>query len=734
MDPTLPPPMMWLDWLIVLIPLFAIVGIGFLAEHYVHSVSDFLAAGRRAGRYLLTVSEGTAGMGLISAVAMFEQKYKAGYGLDFWLGLTSLVTLVMTLTGFVTYRFRETRAMTMPEFFQMRYSRRFRILAGLLAFISGVINYALFPAVGGRFLVYYCGLPFSFRFLGIEFSTYGVVMAVALITALIIVLLGGQLTTLITDCCQGIFAYFGYAVITIALLWIFSASDMTSAMLTRADGESFFNPFNIGHLTDFNILYIIIATIGTVYGRNAWLGSQGFMASASSPHEQKMAGVLGSWRVGFLNIAMMLLVIGAFTYMNSNHWAPQRDLVMHELDTRTAEDFGIPALEAQLSLFQPESTRYKVLQADLTKAQHTASTIETQMLVPVALRHILPIGVTGIFCALMIFLMVSTDTAYMHSWGTIFVQDVLLPIRNKPITPRAQILLLRLAIIGIALFAWFFSFYFQQADYILQFFALTGTIFLGGAGSCIIGGLYWKKGTTAGAYTAMIIGCLFAVLGFFLNQQWSTMVYPWLQEAHPAFLESFRVGLENLGNAVPIVQWETEPAKFAAKFPVTGQEIYMLGIIFAILGYSLVSLATCRKPFNLDAMLHRGEYNLEHVVVEEEKKGFSWSKLAGITSEYTKGDRILAWSVLIYSVYTFMVYVVQMLLNSIPSWRWSELTWVKFFLYYTLPTSLLIGVVTTVWFTWGSVRDLIRLFRTMKENYEKGGAVDESDNGQMVTK
>ena len=85
------PPMMWLDWLIVALPLVAVVVIGFIAEHYVRSVSDFLAAGRRAGRYLLTVSEGTAGMGLISVVAMFEQKYKAGDGLDFWSGLTALI-------------------------------------------------------------------------------------------------------------------------------------------------------------------------------------------------------------------------------------------------------------------------------------------------------------------------------------------------------------------------------------------------------------------------------------------------------------------------------------------------------------------------------------------------------------------------------------------------------------------------------------------------------------------
>ncbi|MCQ2404297.1 MAG: sodium:solute symporter, partial [Lentisphaeria bacterium] len=245
------PPMMWLDWLIVAIPLVAIVIIGFMAEHYVRNVSDFLAGGRKAGRYLLAVCDGAAGLGLITVVGNFEEKYCAGYGLDFWANLLMLVTLAMTLTGFVSYRFRETRAMTMPEFFQMRYSRGFRILAGILAFVSGLINYALFPAVGGRFMIYYCGLPFQVHCFGLTISTYGLVMAIALLIALAIVLAGGQLTTMVTDCCQGIFAYFGYAVITWTLLYIFSASDMVEAVMTRPEGESFFNPFNVGHLSSF---------------------------------------------------------------------------------------------------------------------------------------------------------------------------------------------------------------------------------------------------------------------------------------------------------------------------------------------------------------------------------------------------------------------------------------------------------------------------------------------------
>ena len=692
-------PMHFVDWLLVALPLLVILGVGFRARSYIKSVSGFLSAGRCAGRYLLSVADGSAGLGLITMVGMFEMYYRTGNSIGFWSGIGILVGLVMTMTGFVTYRYRETRAMTLAQFFEMRYSRSFRVFAGLLSFLSGILNYALFPAIGGRFFLYYCGFPETFRLLGIEFSTFGTLMALFLGVALVIVMTGGQLTTMITDCLQGIYSYFAYALLVGVILYTFSFRQFREVMLARPEGYSFLNPFDTGMMTDFNIFYVLIGIFYTIYCRMAWQGNQGYNSCGASPHEQKMGGVLGVWRNGFQTVALLLLVFGAYVYMNHADFASQA-----------------AAVNAELSQIRFDSAQ-------------TTETIRNQMTVPVALRSIFPVGVTGVFCALALFLMLSTDTTYLHSWGSILVQDVILPFRRKPLSPGAHLALLRISIFAVAAFAWVFSFYFGQVTYILMFFAVTGTIYLGGAGSAIIGGLYWKRGTAAGAWTAMVFGCIGGAGGFLLQKYWERPIYPFLDEHVPELLASFGKTLEAVGRAVPILNWKMSPTSF----PISGQELFFFVSVLSILLYIAVSLLTCRRPFDFDRMLHRGRYNLEHRAaldaLPELKPGFlRWRTLLGITPEYTRGDRILACSVLIWTLLGFAEFLFAAVVNLFFT-RWSNEGWFLWGQYITVGQGLLYGVVTTVWFTWGGVRDLRRLFRHLKAQQDAPG--EEQDDGRV---
>lgn len=61
--------------------------------------------------------------------------------------------LLAALSGWVGYRYRETRAMTLAQSFQKRYSPNFRVFAGVAEWVSDLIDFGIFSAVGARFIL-----------------------------------------------------------------------------------------------------------------------------------------------------------------------------------------------------------------------------------------------------------------------------------------------------------------------------------------------------------------------------------------------------------------------------------------------------------------------------------------------------------------------------------------------------------------------------------------------------
>ena len=389
--------MHWIDWTIIIV---AVVGLRFVSmstRSHMKSVADFLSANRSAGRYLMTIASAMGGSGTISFVAMFQMYFSAGLPPVWWASLSAPIYIVVLLTGWVYWRFRETRALTMAQFFEMRYSRRFRIFAGAVVWISGVLNFGIFPAVAARFFIYFCGLPEAFHILGIPFqiATFPVVMALDLGIALMFVIMGGQISVMVTECVQGMLVTFAFLVIAGAILVKLEWSQIVTALKMAPAGASMLNPYQTGGVRDFNVCYFMIGLFWMFYGQLSWQGTQGFFSSARNPHEQRMAGVLALWREMPQKVAILLLPLAAFAILKLPEFANQAAAVSEVL--RTIPNEGI----------------------------------RDQVTVPIALRYFLPIGVKGLLAMAMLFFSFTCHDTYMHSWGSIFVQDVLMPIRES---------------------------------------------------------------------------------------------------------------------------------------------------------------------------------------------------------------------------------------------------------------------------------------------------------------
>lgn len=750
--------MTWIDWCITIIPMAALIWMAFYSRRYARGVVDYLAAGRIAGRYVISVGDLTAGLSVITLVAGCEQNYQTGFAVGFWGAVTAPVGVFIALTGYCMYRWRETRCLSMGQFLEMRYgSKFFRVFCATLRTIAEMVTNAIGPAIATNFFIYYLGLPHKIMICGVNLPCYAIIVALCLILALMFILPGGRISLLITDCVQGLLCYPVFVVIVGYIILNFSWTyDIAPVMWNRVPGQSFMNPYDVSELRDFNIFALIVSLCGSVLNRAGWIGND-TSGAAKTPHEQKMAGVLGSWRNGFSWMMILLLAIVVIVFMTSPHFVGKNRFdtnsteIRQELSAKVLEE-AIPndeALRAKI-IAKVKEVPSRVTQEYIDSPNSQQKNLDTpyfdtvrqelgdtpegryqfqkfrslyqQMMMPTVVAKIFPVGMLGLFCLLMVMLLISTDDSRIFNASSTLMQDVILPMFKGHLPQAKHLLYLRLMTIGVAVFFLIVSLFFAQLDYINMFTTIMCSLWLGGAGPIMVFGLYSRFGNLTGAWCAIIFGSGTSLAGLILQRTWALTVYPFLEKmGWVEGLNNFLVTVSSPFN--PWIEWSMDPVKF----PINSFEIYFISMILSVGGYVIGSYLTY-KPYDLDKLLHRGKYaDGPEPVKEKWTLRNIFSKIIGITPEYTRGDKIIAYSVFFYSV----VYSVGIIFFGIVIWNaiwpWPHSWWtVKFFI-TTLLIPGIVGVISTIWFMIGGSIDAIHLFRDLKKRVE-----DPNDNGQIL--
>ncbi len=724
-----------IDWVLVAALPIVLAITALTTRRHARTVSGFLAAERCAGRYLITVAYGMAQVGVISLVWFWQQYYDVGFTSIWWGFLEGPALIIMALSGWVIYRYRRTRALTMAQFLEMRYSRRFRIFAGFVAFAAGLVNYGIFPAVAARFFIVLWDLPPDVMVGGFSMGTFELIMLALLVLALFFVFLGGQIAVLVTDWLQGTISNWVFLIVMVFLLWLVPWSSIETAILDRPAGRSLVNPFDLGDEGRFDAWYWLISVLVLFYGMLSWQGTSGYHASAINAHEAKMANILAGWRFRVLMLVTLLLPLCIHAVQHDPAFA----------DTAAA------------------------IQTVVDEAPTAAVAAEVRA--PAAARAMLPPILMGLFSMALVGAFLSTNDTYLHSWGTILVQDVVLPLRGgKPLSARAHLWALRGGILLVAIFAFIFSMYYEPTQYVSMFLALTGAVFFGGAGSVIIGGLYWKRGSTPAAWVAMIVGITLSGGGVVLKQldQGAFVTGPVI-EVHvgdavthaPVDEGGTRVHVEGVTGSLVVDStlaadgsaamqlvddagaplqsfslaagsehvlsegevWLAHVVHESGMFDplnrffrwvqvgLTGQVLTFFAIVGAVLCYVLVSLFGPRHEHDLDALLHRGEHALEGEDATGEQAA-TWLMRLGFDAEMTRWDRIVTAVTLAWPLVFTLALVV-----GIVAWSMGvtldDTTWAKLWKGY-LYLVLVVGGIVTLWFTIGGVRDLVRLYKRLR--------------------
>lgn len=451
-----------LDWSIVAAYLAVTVVIGLYANRYITDMSDYLVAGRSIKSCLGIATMIGTELGLVTVMYMGQKGVTGGFA-AFHIGVAAgLGALFLGLTGFIVVPLRREGVMTIPEYYEKRFSRGVRILGGVILAVAGILNMGVFLKIGAMFVT---GIT------GLEPTYIKVVMSVLLLLVLTYTVLGGMVSVIITDYLQFVVLSFGLLLACGVAVAKVGWGNIVNAV-TLVHGEAGFNPFAGDGFGGEYVLWMVLSA--GVMAAGVWPTAVMRVCAAENIRVVKR---IYCWSaVGFMirSILPMFLGICAVAYF----WHHQ----------------------ALRELFFPDGNM-------VGDATATLSTM------PLFLGQILPMGVIGLVAAGMLAAFMSTHDSYLLCWASVVVQDVIAPSVPGGLSTKARLLLARLCILLVGLFLLFFGLWYQmERQDVLDYLWITGAIYFTGAFVLLATGLYWKRASTVGAYLALIAGT-FAVLG-----------------------------------------------------------------------------------------------------------------------------------------------------------------------------------------------------------------------------
>lgn len=483
-----------LDWCIVVAYLVVSIFVGIWANRYVGNIAGYLVAGRTLRiRLALATMTGTE-IGLVTVMYSAELGFTQQYA-SLYLAIYELIILLFIgLTGVVVYRLRQSRVLTIPEYYEKRYSRGVRVLGGVMMVLSGVLNMGLFLKAGALFLVSVTGFTepdwlqqfmvdtFDYR----EPVGLKLIMTALLLLVLFYTVLGGMVSVVITDLIQ--FVILGTSMVVVTLfvvseIGIEGFSEVVTVQNGYFDPTSTDNPSTAKSDDGIGPVTLTAQFVVLVVALMLWPTGASRTLAVKTPEIARKLYLCSTIPFLARRSLPVLWGIGAFAFFHSH-----------------------PELNQQ---FQA--------------AMHDGGDVNTQAAMPLFLAKIIPSGLLGLVTAGMVAAFMSTHDSYLLCWSGVITQDVVAPLMRNELTNKQRILITRVAIVatGIMLLTW--GLWYEVSSDLWQYMAVTGTVYLAGVFPVVVGGLYWSRSSSAGAYIALL-GGLTGILGLdpcvrFLNAQ-----------------------------------------------------------------------------------------------------------------------------------------------------------------------------------------------------------------------
>ncbi len=502
-----------LDWLITAASLIATLAVGVVVKRYVGNLEDFLVANRGMGTYVGTASLVSTEIGIITYMYQAQFGFLAGFS-AFVVGMvTILVCYCVGRTGFVITRLREMEIMTIPEFFERRYTRGVRILAGLLMAFGGSLNLGIFPIIEARFLSIV---------MGIDARYVGWTMAVLLLVALVYTAIGGMVSLIVTNYVQYLLLAAGTLIVTFACLRATGWTAMTAAVTAHGNGHGF-DPFSDPGIGPAFVLWQLL--LWTAF-MTVWQSVA--MRTFSTRDARTGRKVFTLTSVLFLGRAVIPMAWGiaalAFFWARAEPLPPPSDIdprvEIERLDRELASDFERELARGRIEALLPRLERLEAVASTpgaeeaLARAKGRREQL-SMVAMPWMLAAILPSGLIGLMMAGMLAASVSTYAGYFLGWSSVIAQDIVAPCLGRKLSDSTRLRITRVMVVALTAFIMVWSLVYEVPGPAYFYLQVTANLFMAPTLITVIAGLYWKRASSVGAALAFVLGAA-SSLGYLL--------------------------------------------------------------------------------------------------------------------------------------------------------------------------------------------------------------------------
>ena len=486
-----------LDWVIIILYLLAVTGIGIIAGFFRNKDGEghhYFLAGNTLTWPVIGLAMFAANISTVHLVSLAEIAYKYGlvYGTFEWMAGFTLILLSL----FFAPLYLRSKVPTLPDYLERRYNRQCRDYLAFVSLFSAIVIHIGVALYTASWVL--CGILHiepSTTILGINALMFFII-ALGVLTG-IYTMLGGLLAVVWTESIQTVLLLVGAILITVIGYskiggWTVLQTTLSSHPHPMAGGEgipatttNFLSMMRSG--SDPSCLPWYSVFLGyPVLGIWYWCCDQTIVQRVLAARDEKQA------RLGPLFCAFIKILPVFFFVLPG--------VICVALVQKGAFGGAAPA---------------------------TAADTYTFMLI-----HFLPTGMKGLVAAAMLAAAMQTCSAALNSSATLFAYDIVK--RWKPQTTDHQLVMIgKITTVAATILAIVMSPLFGHYDTIFAGINRLISYIAPPITTVFLFGVFWKKASGRAAYITLISGAILGAAIFPLDF-WKKSITPWLATNNPS--------------------------------------------------------------------------------------------------------------------------------------------------------------------------------------------------------